>query len=191
MTSKRTPSQTPFEIWSGHKPIVDHLRVFGNISFVHVPDQKRRKLDKKYKKCVFVGYSESSKAYKLYDPITKKVVVNRDVRFEESLTWDWLEKDNKEDAIIMRNSGTNLDDIEQQKPPQIPVRLGESFSNGMAKVKTINLQEIYDTTNYNEELSQFSLYVDDKPLTFSEAITYKRWMDAMKEEIDAIERNDT
>jgi hypothetical protein len=38
---------TPEECWSGNKPNVSHLRVFGSIAYRHVPDQLRRKLDDK------------------------------------------------------------------------------------------------------------------------------------------------
>ena len=41
---------------------------------------------------MFFGVSETSKAYKLYVPLTKKVVVSRDVIFEEKKTWTWEEK---------------------------------------------------------------------------------------------------
>ena len=39
--------KTPEEMWSGVKPKVDYLRVFGCLAHVHVPDQKRTKLDDK------------------------------------------------------------------------------------------------------------------------------------------------
>ena len=48
----------------------------------------RRKLDDRSERCIFVGYSEESRAYKLYNPITKKYVINRDVQFKEEEAWD-------------------------------------------------------------------------------------------------------
>ncbi|XP_075083995.1 uncharacterized protein LOC142167821 [Nicotiana tabacum] len=52
-------------------------------------DEKRRKLDDKSEKCVFLGVSEASKAYKLFNPLTKKVVTSRDIIFDEENSWDW------------------------------------------------------------------------------------------------------
>jgi hypothetical protein len=66
---------TPYEAWHGKQPDVKHLRVFGCL--------KRTKLDYKSKAHIFIGYSLTSKAYRLYDPITKKLVVSRDVIFRE------------------------------------------------------------------------------------------------------------
>lgn len=77
------------EAWSGVKPYVDHFRVFGCIAHAHVPDVRRTKLENKSICCVLLGVSEESKAYKLYDPISKKVVISRDVIFQEEQQWDW------------------------------------------------------------------------------------------------------
>jgi len=38
------------------------MRVFVCVAYAHVPDEFRRKLDNKEKKCIFVGYSDESKA---------------------------------------------------------------------------------------------------------------------------------
>lgn len=82
-------NKTPEEAWSGFKPSVEHLNVFGCIGHVHISDKDRRKLDDKSLKCVFLGLSQESKAYRMYDPVSKKVVVSRDVVFEEDKKWDW------------------------------------------------------------------------------------------------------
>jgi hypothetical protein len=55
----------PNEVWSGKKPSVAHLKVFGCDAFMHVPKEKRSKLDKKVVKCIFIGYKEGMKRYKL------------------------------------------------------------------------------------------------------------------------------
>lgn len=80
---------TPEEAWSGVKPSVDHFRVFGCIAHVHVPEVRRTKLDNRSITCVLLGVSEESKGYWLYDPVTRRVVISRDVIFEEDRQWDW------------------------------------------------------------------------------------------------------
>jgi transposase InsO family protein len=74
---------TPQEAWSGVKPTAEHFRVFGCISYAHIPDARRTKLTSKSLLCVLLGVSEESKAYRLYDSTSKKIVVSRDVIFEE------------------------------------------------------------------------------------------------------------
>ena len=75
------------ELYFGTKPNLRHLRVFGSIAYVHVPKEKRRKLDAKAKKCILVGYSDEQKGYKCYNPRTKQARVSRDVVFDESASW--------------------------------------------------------------------------------------------------------
>ncbi|KAK8934943.1 hypothetical protein KSP39_PZI014634 [Platanthera zijinensis] len=81
--TKSVKFKTPFEAWCGRKPSVKHLRVFGCVAYAHIPDQRRRKLDDRSEKCIFVGYAPASKAYKLYNPETEKAIISRDVVFEE------------------------------------------------------------------------------------------------------------
>lgn len=82
---------TPQEAWGGVKPSMEHLRVWGCLAHAHVPNEKRRKLDDKSIKCVLLGFSEESKGYRLYNTSTKKIVVSRDVVFEETKGWNWNE----------------------------------------------------------------------------------------------------
>ena len=62
------------------------LDIFGClvVMLMHVPVEKRKKLDKKSVKCVFVGYPNQSKGYKLYEPSTGKMLRSRDVIFIEN-----------------------------------------------------------------------------------------------------------
>lgn len=59
------------------------------MAHVHIPDQNRSKLDDKSRRCVLLGVSDESKAWRLYDPISKKIIVSKDVVFEEEKGWDW------------------------------------------------------------------------------------------------------
>jgi hypothetical protein len=54
--SSASVNTTPHEVWSGKNPLVPHLKVFGCDAFFHVPKEKKRKLDKKTVKCIFIGY---------------------------------------------------------------------------------------------------------------------------------------
>lgn len=76
--------KTPEEMWSGKNVDLTHLKVFGCKALMHVPKQNRRKLDAKAIDCIFVGYSLVSKGYRLFDPVTKKNHIARDVVFLEN-----------------------------------------------------------------------------------------------------------
>ena len=55
------------ELYFRHKTNLKHLRVFGSITYVHVPDETWKKIDAKSDKCILVGYSHAQKGYKCYN----------------------------------------------------------------------------------------------------------------------------
>jgi hypothetical protein len=75
--------KTPEEAFTGSRPDVEHLRIFGCLTFSHMSSEKRTKLDPTTEKGILVGFSEVYKAYRIYIPTLRRVVVRRDVRLEE------------------------------------------------------------------------------------------------------------
>lgn len=57
-----------FGAWFGYKLDLQHLRTFGCLCFPYVSQAKKGKLDKKVELRVFIGYSSSSKAYRIFQP---------------------------------------------------------------------------------------------------------------------------
>ena len=86
--TKVVMNRVPKEAWSGIKQHVTHMKFFGCVAYARVPDQLRNKLDSKGEKCIFVGYSDESNTYKLYNPSTKNVIISKDVHFIEEEDWD-------------------------------------------------------------------------------------------------------
>ena len=72
------------EKFFGKKYDLSHAKIFGSITLVHIPDEKRQNLDPNLEKCIFVGYSLEQKGYKCFNPSTRKVRVSGDVVFDES-----------------------------------------------------------------------------------------------------------
>jgi hypothetical protein len=62
------------EAWTKIEPDVSHLCVFGSIAWAHIPDEKRKSLQPKSDKCIFVGYSEDVKGYKLLQPHCNEII---------------------------------------------------------------------------------------------------------------------
>jgi transposase InsO family protein len=79
---------TPDEAFTGQKPQVGHLRIFGCVTHSFIPKELRKKMEPTAEKGIFVGYSEISKAYRIYIPALKRVVVRRDVKFEEQKAFE-------------------------------------------------------------------------------------------------------
>jgi hypothetical protein len=83
----RTPvsahEKTPWEMFTGQTPTVSHMRVFGSTAYIHVPKEKRNKLDPVSTKGVFLGYEPQTKGYRVLRERDGVIVVTRDVVFDE------------------------------------------------------------------------------------------------------------
>jgi len=66
---------------------VDHFRVFGYIAYSHILKENREKLNGKGEKCIFIGCSNGSKGYHLFNQETKKMIALKDVIFIEASKW--------------------------------------------------------------------------------------------------------
>ena len=75
-------SSTPWELFTGSKPDVSAMRVFGSKAYAHVPKQLRQKLDAVSEVGVLVGYEPQSKAYRVLLE-DGRMQISRDVIFDE------------------------------------------------------------------------------------------------------------
>lgn len=73
---------TPYELWYKKQAYnINNLKVFGSKVGVHIPDQRRKKWDSKAEIGYFVGYSETTKGFRIYFPHKNDVLVKREVTF--------------------------------------------------------------------------------------------------------------
>lgn len=72
---------TPFQLWHGERPNVNHLRIFGEEAYALNKNPNKGKFDQRGIECRFLGYDDSSKGYRLWNPSQQKVIVSRDVKF--------------------------------------------------------------------------------------------------------------
>jgi hypothetical protein len=113
---------TPEEAFS-RKKSVEHLRIFGYPVYVHVPKEKRKKLDPSGKKGIFVGYNESSKSYRIYIPGQHKIEVSRDVTFNENISFrksieDSMHSNEEEKHEATQEESTGSLEHLNEEPPE-------------------------------------------------------------------------
>jgi hypothetical protein len=207
--TKSVKDMSPYEAWTGRKPDVSHFYVFGCIAYAHIPDQIKRKLDNKSEKCVFIGYSEQSKAYRLYNPVTKKFVVSRDVQFQEDKSWDekmvgsFFPSTEIKEQVAEEQSPSPITPIlitptthdsteERGQPTRGPCSSSDSNPtiSSLKMQKTRNLKEIYEHTR-PLDLDALYAFVSYQPESFEDAVKEEAWVKSMDEEIEVIEKNDT
>lgn len=200
---------TPFELWWGKKPNYSHLRVFGSEAYVHVPDEKRRKLDPKAKKMIFIGYAEGRKAYRFLDRYTNRVTISRDARFFELVDVtrekdesgsnssgcfankkvlplplvdeEPVAEDNSESKSVLVNEAENTSESEPEFKEDEYLRRSERTNKGIPPRRLLN--EIFYTQS-----------TSDEPQSMQEALSgpdVKEWRKAMKEELESHSKNGT
>ncbi|GAA0170740.1 hypothetical protein LIER_24938 [Lithospermum erythrorhizon] len=208
--------KTPHEAWCGLKPSVEHLKVWGCVAHVHVPKQNRSKLDNRSKICVFFGINEGTKGYRLVDLETKRIIINRNVIFEEDKAWDW-----GNDYIDQVNAELEWKDELLDEPVECHV-LGENEVEGNNEGHQ-PIDHSSDTSNHEDQTSsgeenanqgrvhraprwmedyvsgdglteeEVNMVLDphEDPVSFDEAVLEEKWKQAMDIEMKSIVKNNT
>ena len=57
---------TPEEYFTGKKPDISHLKIFGSSIYIHVTKDARKKLELTAEVGIFVGYTQTSHNYRVY-----------------------------------------------------------------------------------------------------------------------------
>ncbi|KAK0599620.1 hypothetical protein LWI29_007024 [Acer saccharum] len=85
--------KTPKEVWSG-QPVSDYdrLHIFECPAYFHVTESK---LDPRAKKAIFVGFSEGVKGFRLWNSESRKIILSRDVTFDESAMLKQIPRDSE------------------------------------------------------------------------------------------------
>jgi hypothetical protein len=206
------------ECWSGIKPTVDYFRVWECIGNVHVPNTKRSKLDDKSYKYVFLRYSDVSKAYKLFDPIAKKIIISKYVMFDEGENWNWgrseeevkldvfdwgddYYEDDEHDLNDLDKDEESAEGNQDESSAQTDSYGGNgespsSFSPSGPRVRRAPswMQDYKSREGLSEEenLQSLALFTSQEDPTFyAEVAKSEKWRNAMDLEIEAIVKNKT
>jgi hypothetical protein len=135
MCKNRSPHRilkdmTPEEAFSGKKPNVENLRIFGCLVYSHIPKDKRNKLEPSGKKGIFVGYNDSSKAYRIYIPEQHKIEVSRDVTFNENMAFKKsIEETIEEEEIEEPNDESTENENDEKEQPDHPMEPCENIDS--------------------------------------------------------------
>ncbi|KAL6312714.1 hypothetical protein AAG906_024672 [Vitis piasezkii] len=151
--------------------IVKHLKVFGSLCYLHVPYIKRGKLDERAKKCVFVGFAAESRGYRIYSLSKMKIVISREVHFDENSYWNW---DLKKVYKCDQTTPSILEPAVESTSLEDPLDVEATSDTPMLKVRP--LSDVYERCNL----------VHAEPTCYTEATRFPEWIEAMKPEIDVL-----
>nr|XP_016502279.1 PREDICTED: ABC transporter B family member 10-like [Nicotiana tabacum] len=159
----------------------------------------RAKLDDRSVKYVFVSYNTSSKGYKLYNPSSGKMVVSRDVEFDEELAWNWeAQEEISYDFVLYfgdEEEPETMELVQDTTPPPSPTNVASPSSQEISNEQPQRIRSIQELYEDTEEVTNFDflycLFDDSEPINFDEAVEDKWRRQAMQEEIESIEKNNT
>nr|CAN70361.1 hypothetical protein VITISV_033646 [Vitis vinifera] len=157
-------NQTPYERLFGSPPVYHHLRSFGSACFVLLQSHEHNKLEPRSRLCCFLGYGETQKGYRCYDPVSHRLRVSHNVVFWEHRLFVELSH--------FRSSLTNSSVLEIF-PDESLVPSTNTFDPPL---------------DFSPDIFDAS---PRQPQTYREASTDPLWQIAMKEELDALTKNHT
>lgn len=182
--------KTPYELWFGKKTTIDNLKIFGTECFVHIPKEKRHKLDKKSYKGYLVGYTENVQGYRVWIPELHDVVLSRDVLFKnEHVVKSQTEieaqynHENKPEPEKCKNPSNESREIEHCQTEQ-----DDESQSGM---QLRDRRKIKQTEFYGNPVC---LMANAEPGSYYEAINSENaesWKAAMLDEIKSLRDNNT
>ena len=208
---------TPFELWTGRKPSLNHLKVWGCPAEVKLYNPTLSKLDSRTTRCYFVSYPEHSKGYRFYNP-------NGGTRIVESKTTKFLEFDVAEESSSSQTIEDNstVGNMVSLSPPiqilvETPTHHIEPVETRDPVVETApnevhqgsQVQDVAITTPVRRSTRErrsaippdYLVFIGEQdydigyvadPMTYAEAVSCPQselWLDAMKDEIQSMRHN--
>ncbi|UYV66529.1 hypothetical protein LAZ67_4001965 [Cordylochernes scorpioides] len=182
-TTKVLGNSTPYEIWYKRKPSILHLKTFGCNAYVHIPKDNRKKLDKKSIRTFFVGYTETNKNYRMWDPIARKIIISGDVIFTEANTSENIQDNQQEQVTIY--SEESVDSTNTSSKPEESCRY---------PLRNRIREKEQSSTSCTRAISYACYVHDQEPLNYEDAIVgqnSKQWKLAMDDEFNSLMKNQT
>ena len=212
--------KTPYEALKKKKPNVSHIRIFGCIGYAKVDTPHLKKLENRSRMLVHLGTEPGSKAYRMYNPTTRKIIVSRDVIFDESKMWNWkniasenrgsfnvtlgtfgnrgIDRELDNENTCDGNNNT-IDRADQAADvPNVETEIDNIEDDDDVSILRRS-ERLKRTPSYLDDyilLSELDserllLSINDEPWDYDEAKEKKVWCDACDDEIASIIKNKT
>lgn len=173
---------SPYELWFGRAPSIDHFRIFGTECFSHIPKQKRKKFDAKSEKGYVVGYCGDKDGYRVYVPERHTVIMSRDVVFKEEVT------SSVEETVVKTMDDTATEHAEHD--------LEMSFADeGQVEDNTpsaeMRILRDRDQLRLPGRYDDYAMFAVDSYATAMQSVNRDEWKNAMDDELKSLADNNT
>ena len=213
ISTRSLVSQTPYAALHLKRPNIEHLKVFGCVCYARTEDVGRKKLDDRSRVLVHLGVEPGTKAYRLFDPSTKRIIVSRDVLFDEEKQWSWDTPEasdadesgsfevelvplqsNGDHVVVPSTSETDIDGEETRDEDEDDEETEEQLSSHVRRSSRVSTKPSYldDYVLLAEvECERLLMVINNEPWDYNEAKEMQVWVDACKDELFSIEKNKT
>ncbi|KAL6340144.1 hypothetical protein AAG906_040580 [Vitis piasezkii] len=200
--SSKAVSKTPFKLWTGRKPSLRHIHIWGCLVEARIYNPHEKKLDSRTISGYFIGYPDKSKGYRFYYPNhSVRIVETGNAKFLKNGEINGSNEPRKVDIeeirvdipppflpqeIIALQPVQQVEEHEQHnrnEPPQ-PAPLRRSQRERRPAISN-------DYVVYLQE-SDFDIGIRKDPVLFSQAMESddsSKWMEAMNEELKSMAHN--
>ncbi|KAK2388390.1 putative mitochondrial protein [Trifolium repens] len=186
VTIRKILNKTPYELWKGRKPNISYFHIFGCFCYILNIKDNLGKFDSKSDKGIFLGYSLTSKAYRIYNLRTQTMEESMHVKFDEFEDQPNLIEDEEDEFIRNQNLEPN-----QEPSPQMLPRTWKTVTNHPPEQIIGNTEDGIRTRRSLQIIeNNLGLISQLEPKTIDEAILDESWIEAMKEELSQFERNE-
>ncbi|CAL8157398.1 unnamed protein product [Prunus armeniaca] len=143
-----------------------------------------------------------NQGYRVFDPFTKKLILSRDVVFDESMTWNWKAQTEIPTTVTnTQDQSKNEIDSSLHEVTEVDNNCASPCSSSQAEEQERNIHETaeitkpYDHTpvkwrSLNDILAQCNLCIVE-PEKYEEVAQDQSWIKAMEDELSMIEKNGT
>lgn len=204
-------TKTPEELWHGRKPCVKHLRQIGCKAYV-LNKRSKSKWDARSEEYILVGYSDESKAYRLWKAGTKSIIKSRDVKFIEYELYKSSDMSQNEcfyEFEINTSRNAEMNDSNQDREEESDEELldchdvaEDSASGDMTDSTKYDSMNQTPAESIRQRLRSWAFRKNDEssnivtedPRTVNEALSSDRaddWYKAMEEEYASLMKNET
>ena len=206
-------NKTPYELWKGRKPNIGYFRVFGCKCFILNTKDNLGKFDSKSDISIFLGYSTTSKVYRVFNKRTLVVEESMHVSFDE--TYSPPEKKSIEDDDVV-GVEQNLSDLKlgeipkdgHQDQPQKEEKSMEGLQNNNGNSLTLPLDLKFKHAHPKDQIlgdpligvktraslrnicNNLAFLSQIEPKSFKDSENDNSWIMAMQEELNQFERSD-
>ena len=149
--------KTAYEIWDGKKPRVKYFRVFGSKCYILNDRENLGKFDSKSDEGIFLGYSTTSRAYKVFNKRTKMVMESINLEIDDAITKVEVVDDEKGPSIKEPIVEVEALDIEvkgltpeKESTPMNPRMETRSMSRTASPLTPL---EVHPPISWNDEVS--------------------------------------